>query len=123
MRKTAGYTWTEYTTNTGIEKELNIIPVMDKIQEYRRNWLQHINRMHLSRLPTDQQAEEMMGDHYRALQICENKMGQQVAQHHVSEPTMMITASSTGKLPGQAFSKPICYTGHFIQALKFPQNS
>jgi len=34
--KTAGYTWTDYKTNTEIAKELNITPVLDKIQEYRR---------------------------------------------------------------------------------------
>jgi hypothetical protein len=33
MRKTAGYTWTDYITNTEIAKELNVTPVLDKIQE------------------------------------------------------------------------------------------
>jgi len=50
MRKTAGYTWTDYKTNTEIAKELNITPVLDKIQEYRRNKLQHINRLPCNRL-------------------------------------------------------------------------
>jgi len=45
MRKTAGCTWTDYKTNTEIAKELNITPVLDKIQDYRKNWLQLINRM------------------------------------------------------------------------------
>jgi hypothetical protein len=45
MTNTAGYTWTEYKTNTVVANELNRSPVMDKIKEYRRNWLQHINRM------------------------------------------------------------------------------
>jgi hypothetical protein len=36
MRKTAGYSWIDYKTNTVIEKQLNITPVLDKIQEYRR---------------------------------------------------------------------------------------
>jgi len=45
MRRKAEYTWTDYKTNTGIAKELNTTPVLDKIQEYRTNWLQHINRM------------------------------------------------------------------------------
>jgi uncharacterized membrane-anchored protein YhcB (DUF1043 family) len=40
----ARYTWTDYKTSIETEKELNITPVLDKIQEYRRNWLQHINR-------------------------------------------------------------------------------
>ena len=34
-----------------IAKELNITPVLDKIQDYRRNWLQHINKMPRKRLP------------------------------------------------------------------------
>jgi len=44
MRKTAGYTWTDYKANTEIAKELNITSVLKKIQEYRRNWLQHADR-------------------------------------------------------------------------------
>jgi hypothetical protein len=44
MGKTAGYTWTDYKTKQNAQ-ELNITPVSDKIQEYRRNWLQHIYGM------------------------------------------------------------------------------
>jgi hypothetical protein len=36
---------TDYKTNTVIAKELNITPVLDKIQHYRRNWMQHIDRL------------------------------------------------------------------------------
>jgi len=46
-RKTAGCTWTDYKTNTDTAKELNITPVLDKIQEYRKNRLQHVNKMPL----------------------------------------------------------------------------
>jgi hypothetical protein len=49
-RKRLGYTWKYYKTNTEIANELNSTPVLDKIQEYRRNWLQHINRMPCNRL-------------------------------------------------------------------------
>ena len=49
MRKTAGYPWTYY--KTGIAKELNITPSLDKIQEYRRNWIRHVNRTHHNKLP------------------------------------------------------------------------
>jgi len=42
MRKTAGYTWTDYKTNTEFAKELNKTPFLDKIQKYGRNWLQYI---------------------------------------------------------------------------------
>jgi len=63
MKKTA-----DYKTNTEIAKELNITPVVDKMQEYRRNWLQHVNRMPCYRLTrivktTDQKAEETRVDH------------------------------------------------------------
>jgi hypothetical protein len=51
MTNTAGYTWTEYKINTEIAKEINRSPVLDKIQEYRRNWLQHTNRMPSNGLP------------------------------------------------------------------------
>ena len=34
MRKTVRCTGTDYKTNTEIAKELNITPVLDKIQEY-----------------------------------------------------------------------------------------
>jgi predicted amidohydrolase len=51
MRRTAGYTWTDHKTNTEIAKELNITPVLDKIQDYKRNWIQHVNQMLRNRLP------------------------------------------------------------------------
>jgi hypothetical protein len=44
MRITAGYTWTDHK-NAEIAKELNITPDLDKIQDYKRNWIQHVNRM------------------------------------------------------------------------------
>jgi hypothetical protein len=46
----AGYTWTDYKTNTQITKELKITPILDKLPEYKRNWIQHINRMPSNRL-------------------------------------------------------------------------
>jgi len=51
MRKTAGYTWTDSKTDTEIVKELNIIPVLDKIREYRINWSRHTNGVPRDRLP------------------------------------------------------------------------
>jgi hypothetical protein len=33
MRRTAGYTWTDYKTNTQIAKELKIPPILDKLLE------------------------------------------------------------------------------------------
>ena len=40
MIETPGYTWADYKTNTEIAKGLNITLIVDKIEEYRRNWLQ-----------------------------------------------------------------------------------
>jgi hypothetical protein len=51
MRKTAGYTWTDYKTNGQIAKGLKITPILDKLLEYERNWIQHVNRMPRNRLP------------------------------------------------------------------------
>jgi len=45
------YTWTDYKTNTQITKELKITPILDKLLEYKRNWIQHLNRMPCNRLP------------------------------------------------------------------------
>jgi len=33
MRRTAGYTWTDYKTNAQIVKELKITPILDKLLE------------------------------------------------------------------------------------------
>ena len=45
MRRTAGYTWTDYKINAQIAKELKITPILDKLLEYKGSWLQHVNRM------------------------------------------------------------------------------
>jgi len=60
MRKTAGYTWTDYKTNTEIAKELNITPVLDKIQDHRKKWLQLTNRrpQRLPRIITPQTKQQ-----------------------------------------------------------------
>ena len=39
MRRTAGYIWTDYKTNAQITKELKITPILDKLLEYKRNWI------------------------------------------------------------------------------------
>ena len=51
MRRTAGFTWTDYETNTQITKELKITPILDKLLGCKRNWIQHVNRMPRNRLP------------------------------------------------------------------------
>jgi hypothetical protein len=40
--RTAGYTWTDYKTNTQIAKELKITSIREKLLEYKRNWIQRI---------------------------------------------------------------------------------
>jgi len=49
-RRVAGEIWTDYNTNIEIVKELNVTLILDKIREYRRHSLQHINRMPRNRL-------------------------------------------------------------------------
>jgi hypothetical protein len=51
MRRTAGYIWTDYKTNTQIAKELKITSILDKLLEYKRNWIQRVNRMPRNILP------------------------------------------------------------------------
>jgi hypothetical protein len=51
MRRTTGYTLTDYKTNIQITKELKITPILDKLLEYKRNWKQNVNRMPRNRLP------------------------------------------------------------------------
>jgi len=46
-----GLTWKDYKTNAQITKELKITPILDKLLEYKRSWIQHVNRMHRNRLP------------------------------------------------------------------------
>jgi hypothetical protein len=38
-RRTAEYIWTDYKTNEQIAKELKITPILDKLLEYKRNWI------------------------------------------------------------------------------------
>ena len=69
MRKKSGHTWTHYKTNTAIAKELKIAPALDNIQNHRRNWIQHVNRMlrngltRIIRKTTDQKADGTKADH------------------------------------------------------------
>ena len=51
MRRTAGYAWTDYKTNAQVAKELKIIPILNKLLEYKRSWIQHVNIMPRNRLP------------------------------------------------------------------------
>ena len=45
------YTRTDYKTNTQTAKELKITPILDILLKYKRNWIQHVNRMPRNTLP------------------------------------------------------------------------
>ena len=51
MSRTAGNFWTDQKTNAQFAKELKITPILDKLREYKTNWIQHVNRMPRNRLP------------------------------------------------------------------------
>jgi len=51
MRRTAGYTWTDYKTNAQIAKDLKLTPNLYKLLEYKGSWIQHVNRMPRKRKP------------------------------------------------------------------------
>jgi hypothetical protein len=51
VRRTTGCTWTDYETNTEIANELNITSILYETQEYRKNWIQHVNGTPHNRLP------------------------------------------------------------------------
>jgi len=44
--------WSKFhKTNEQIAKELKITPILDKLLEYKRSWIQHVNRMPRNTLP------------------------------------------------------------------------
>jgi hypothetical protein len=51
LRPLAGYTLYDHKTNDYIRRELQITGVLDKIDEYRWNWFQHLQRMPQNRSP------------------------------------------------------------------------
>ena len=69
MRRTAGYTGTDYRTNGQIAKEFKITPILDKLLENKRSWIQHLNRMPRNRLPRVMKHSSSTGrrDHGRPL--------------------------------------------------------
>jgi hypothetical protein len=50
MRRRAEYTRKDYKTNRLIAKELKITPILDKLLEYKSNWIQHVTRIPRNRL-------------------------------------------------------------------------
>ena len=51
LRPLAGYTLYDHKTNEYIRRELRITGILDKIDEYRRNGLSHLQRMPQNRIP------------------------------------------------------------------------
>ena len=51
LRPLAGYTFYDHKTNDYIRREIRVTGVLDKIDEYRRNWLSHLQRMPQNRIP------------------------------------------------------------------------
>ena len=45
LRPLAGYTLYDHKTNDYKRRELRITGILDKRDEYRRNWLSHLQRM------------------------------------------------------------------------------
>jgi len=64
LRPLAGYTPYDHKTNDYIHRELRITGILDKIGEYRRNWLSHLQRMPQNRIPlkTDHKEGEKLED-------------------------------------------------------------
>jgi hypothetical protein len=51
LRPLAGYALYDHKTNDSIRRELQTDSIIDKIDEYRRNWLLHLQRMPQNRIP------------------------------------------------------------------------
>ena len=51
LRPLAGYTLYDHKTNDCIRHELQITGILDKIDEYKQNWFQHLQRMPQNWIP------------------------------------------------------------------------
>jgi len=51
LRPLASYNLYDHKTNDYIRRELRFTDILDKIDEYRRNWLSHLQRMPQNRIP------------------------------------------------------------------------
>ena len=58
LRPPAGYTLYDHKTNDSVSRELQIECILDKIDEYRRNWFLHLQRMPPNRI-------HLISYHYR----------------------------------------------------------
>jgi len=51
LRPLAGYTLHDHKTNASVRRELQTECILDRIDEYRRNWFLHLQRMPPNRIP------------------------------------------------------------------------
>jgi hypothetical protein len=51
LKPLAGHTLNDHKTNDSIRRELQTECILDKIDEYRRNWLLQLQRMPQHRIP------------------------------------------------------------------------
>ena len=51
QRLLAGYALYDHKTNDYIRRELQITGILDKIDKYRQNWFQHLQKMSQNRIP------------------------------------------------------------------------
>jgi len=51
LRPLAGYTLYDHKTNDSLRRELQTECILDKTDEYRRNWFLHLQRMPPNRIP------------------------------------------------------------------------
>ena len=51
LRKSLAYNWTDYKTKTEILIQLKVTSVLEKINVYKSNWTNHVNRIPCNRLP------------------------------------------------------------------------
>ena len=76
LRPLAGYTLYDHKTNDYIRRELQITGILDKIDEYRRNWFQHLERHKteslLNRTTTDHKEGEQLEDRRNVGESCYN---------------------------------------------------
>ena len=87
LRPLAGYTLYDHKTNDYIRRELRIVGIIEKIDEYRRNWLQHLQRMPQNRIP-------LKSYHYRPLQENSWKTEEALARAAVTLETERIKGSN-----------------------------
>ena len=111
MRRTARYTWTDYKTNVHIAQQLKIRQILDKLQEYKTSWIEHVNRMPWNRLPRVMKYYSPTGrrNHGRRdFWIRETRTCQQVAQLHERYMMMMMWwCDDIGKaVPLEAWTVP-----------------